>query len=53
MGGETILIMDVYGNWIEVPIEEVSQKINEPTVAEYTNENNINKWKEEGGDNGE
>ena len=46
MSEEKILIIGVDGNLIEVPIEEVNQKNNEPTVAEYINENNIVRWRE-------
>ena len=51
MSGEKILIMDVNGNLIEVPIEEINYKTNEPTVAEYINENNIIRWREKEDDN--
>lgn len=51
MSEEKILIIGVDGNLIEVPIEEVNQKNNEPTVAEYINENNITCWREKEEDN--
>ena len=51
MSEEKILIIGVDGNPIEVPIEEVNQKTNEPTVAEYINENNIARWREKEEDN--
>lgn len=51
MSEEKILIIGVDGNLIEAPIEEVNQKNNKPTVAEYTNGNNISCWREKDDDN--